>query len=73
MAIFQTLASSVGTMGDKLRIAELMRRTQSLSFDELFRQTPKTTLAFLQEFGFSEQIINRFFRPFFGVFFWKMS
>ncbi|GAB4016387.1 NAD(P)/FAD-dependent oxidoreductase [Spirosoma migulaei] len=66
LSIFQTLASSVGTVGDKLRIAELMRRTQSLTFDELFRQTPITTLAFLQEFGFSEQIIDRFFRPFFG-------
>ena len=66
LSIFQTLASSVGTLGDKLRIAELMRRTQSLSFGELFRQTSKTTLTFLQEFGFSEQIIDRFFRPFFG-------
>ncbi|MVM34917.1 NAD(P)-binding protein [Spirosoma sp. HMF4905] len=66
LAIFQTLASSVGTLGDKLRIAELMRQTQSLTFSELFRQTPKTTLAFLQEYGFSDQIIERFFRPFFG-------
>ncbi|GAB4047747.1 protoporphyrinogen/coproporphyrinogen oxidase [Spirosoma litoris] len=66
LAIFQTLASTVGTLSDKLRIAELMRRTQSLTFSELFQQTPKTTLAFLQEFGFSEQIIQRFFRPFFG-------
>lgn len=66
LSIFQTLASPVGTIGDKLRIAELMRRTQSLTFGELFRQTPTTTLAFLQEFGFSEQLIDRFFRPFFG-------
>jgi phytoene dehydrogenase-like protein len=66
MAIFQTLTSTVGTLGDKLRIAELMRRTQGLSFNELFQQTPKTTLAFLQDYGFSEQIIDRFFRPFFG-------
>lgn len=65
-AIIQTLTSPVGTLGDKLRIAELMRRTQGLSFEELFRQTPTTTLAFLEEFGFSDQIIERFFRPFFG-------
>ncbi|MBN8825354.1 MULTISPECIES: NAD(P)/FAD-dependent oxidoreductase [unclassified Spirosoma] len=65
-AVFQTLASSVGTMGDKVRIAELMRRTQGVSTDEVFQQKPSTTQAFLQEFGFSDQIIERFFRPFFG-------
>lgn len=66
LSVFQTLTSPVGTLGDKLRIAELIRRTQSLSISELFRQTPFTTLAFLQETGFSEQIIEQFFRPFFG-------
>ncbi|GAB2566445.1 protoporphyrinogen/coproporphyrinogen oxidase [Spirosoma areae] len=66
LSVFQTLASPVGTLGDKLRIAELMRRTQSLTISELFQQTPSTTLAFLNEFGFSDQIIDRFFRPFFG-------
>ena len=66
LSVFQTLLSPVGTLGDKLRIAELMRRTQGVSFNELFQQTPVTTLTFLQEFGFSDQIIDCFFRPFFG-------
>ena len=65
-SVFQTLASPVGTLGDKLRILALMRRTQTLPIDELFRQTPTTTLALLHEIGFSDQMINRFFRPFFG-------
>ncbi|GAB4022789.1 NAD(P)/FAD-dependent oxidoreductase [Spirosoma koreense] len=65
-SVFQTLISPVGTFGDKLRIAELMRRTQSLTVGELFRQTPMTTLAFLEEIGFSEKMIGQFFRPFFG-------
>lgn len=65
-ALFQTLLSSVGTLGDKVRIAELMRRTQGLSINELFHQTTTTTQTFLKEFGFSDQIIDRFFRPFFG-------
>ncbi|QJW89193.1 FAD-dependent oxidoreductase [Spirosoma taeanense] len=64
--VFQTLASPVGRFNDKLRIVELLRQTQGLPIDELFRQTPVTTLAFLEEFGFSDQIIERFFRPFFG-------
>ncbi|GAB3998340.1 NAD(P)/FAD-dependent oxidoreductase [Spirosoma daeguense] len=65
-SIFQTLGSPVGTLGDKMRLLELLRHTQSLTLDELFRQTPITTLDFLQEFGFSESIIEQFFRPFFG-------
>ncbi|UFH54642.1 NAD(P)/FAD-dependent oxidoreductase [Spirosoma sp. KNUC1025] len=66
LSVIQTLVSPVGTLADKLKIAELIRRTQSQSIDELFRQTPTTTLQFLREFGFSEQIIEHFFRPFFG-------
>ncbi|MFD2937041.1 protoporphyrinogen/coproporphyrinogen oxidase [Spirosoma flavum] len=66
LSIFQTLVSPIGTLSDKLRIVDLLRRTQSLPISELFRQTPTTTLAFLYEMGFSEQIIERFFRPFFG-------
>ena len=65
-SVFQTLASPVGALGDKLRILALMRRTLKLPTDELFRQTPTTTLALLHEIGFSDRMIDRFFRPFFG-------
>lgn len=65
-SVFQTLASPVGTLGDKLRILSLMRRTQALPVEELFRQTPTTTLALLHEMGFSDRMIDQFFRPFFG-------
>ena len=66
LSVFQTLASPIGTLGDKVRIFELMRRTQELSVSELFRQRPTTTLALLYEIGFSDRMIERFFRPFFG-------
>lgn len=66
LSVFQTLASPVGTLGDKLRILELVRRTLALPVDELFRQTPTTTLALLHEIGFSDRMIGQFFRPFFG-------
>ncbi len=65
-SVFQTLISPIGTLLDKVRIFELMRQTQALSIDELFRQTPTTTLAMLQKMGFSDGMIARFFRPFFG-------
>jgi phytoene dehydrogenase-like protein len=64
--VFQTLGSSAGTFADKLLILKLLRHTQELPVDELFRQTPTTTVSFLHEMGFSEHIIEQFFRPFFG-------
>ncbi|MFD2573608.1 protoporphyrinogen/coproporphyrinogen oxidase [Spirosoma soli] len=63
---FQTLTSPIGTLGDKLRIAGLIRQTQSQSIGELFQQPATTTLEFLHQFGFTPQIIDQFFRPFFG-------
>jgi protoporphyrinogen oxidase len=44
----------------------LVRRTLALPIDEQFRQTPTTTLSLLHEIGFSDRMINGFFRPFFG-------
>ena len=64
--LFQTLASDAGTFSDKLRIVELMRYVSGISTDAFFHQEATDTETFLEDFGFSEQIINRFFRPFFG-------
>lgn len=66
LSILQTLTSPVGTLADKLRIVELIRDVQGMSSDELFGQPATTTATYLRERGFSEQIIERFFRPFFG-------
>lgn len=66
LTVFRTLASPVGTLSDKINIVSLLRRTQSLPLDELFRQPAITTLNYLREQGFSETMIERFFRPFFG-------
>jgi phytoene dehydrogenase-like protein len=64
--LFQTLASDAGTFSDKLRIVELMRYVSGMSTDALFQQEATDTETFLEDFGFSQQMINRFFRPFFG-------
>ncbi len=66
LSVFQTLASPVGTLSDKINIVSLLRQTQSLPLGELFRQPATTTLTYLREQGFSELMIERFFRPFFG-------
>ncbi|MGA0558934.1 NAD(P)/FAD-dependent oxidoreductase [Larkinella sp. VNQ87] len=64
--LFRTLASEAGTFSDKLRVVELMRHVAGISTDDFFRQNAVSTEAFLEEFGFSDRIINLFFRPFFG-------
>lgn len=64
--VFQTLLSPVGTFSDKLRIVELLRRVQGLSTADLFQQPATSTLDYLGQAGFSEKMLFRFFRPFFG-------
>ncbi len=66
MKVAQQLFSSVGSLQDKLRIAKLRRRVLSASLDDLLTAPETTTLAALQNSGFSPDIIEQFFRPFFG-------
>jgi phytoene dehydrogenase-like protein len=64
------LFSPVGNMGDKIKVGRLRRKTMEGSVEDLFRRPETTTLETLQEIGFSEKMIDRFFRPFLGgVFF----
>ena len=66
----QALFAPVGNFWDKLRVLQLNLSVSNASdpTDE-DTQSAQTTLAFLKEFGYSDTIIERFFRPFFrGVF-----
>jgi phytoene dehydrogenase-like protein len=65
-AIFSVLGSSVGSLADKLRIFRLIVEADSTDEYEVFDQPSISTLAFLKDKGFSDQIIHNFFRPFFG-------
>ncbi len=65
-----TVFSPVGTFLDKLRVARLRWRVSRGSVEDLFRRPETSTIAALKAQGFSESMIERFFRPFFsGVFF----
>jgi phytoene dehydrogenase-like protein len=66
LAAFTALASPIGTLKDKLLIAKLAAELQGQSPEALLAQPAETTLAFLRRYGWSEQIIDNFFRPFFG-------
>jgi hypothetical protein len=62
---FSTLMAPIGNIKDKLLILKLKRAVRSID--------PKlkgvSTYCYLKDFGFSDSIVDRFFRPFFsGVF-----
>ncbi len=60
------IISPIGTLADKARVGLLRTRVTQTSLDELFQRPEKTTLQALRDEGFSDSIIDRFFRPFLG-------
>jgi phytoene dehydrogenase-like protein len=60
------IISPIGTLADKARVGLLRARVTKGSIEELFQQPEKTTLQALRDEGFSDSIIDRFFRPFLG-------
>ena len=61
------LTAPVATLGDRLRVARLRAHVQHMAVDELLEQPEiKTIEALRDRWGFSERIVERFFRPFLG-------
>ena len=64
-----TLLADIGSIGDKVKVMALSRRLKKKSLDAIFDSSETSTLDYLRSHGFSEKIIDRFFRPFFsGIF-----
>jgi protoporphyrinogen oxidase len=67
--LFPTLMASVGTFSDKLKILKLNTHLKKKSLAAIFETEATSTLEYLKEKGFSDQIIRQFFKPFFsGIF-----
>jgi phytoene dehydrogenase-like protein len=62
----RTALAPVGGVGDKLKVAKLRRRVTAGSLEELFARPETTTREALAADGFSDTIVDRFFRPLFG-------
>ena len=56
----------IGTLGDKLRLAKLLRRVRAADPRDLLRAPDTSTMQALVDAGFGERIIERFFRPLIG-------
>lgn len=64
--LIKTALSKVGSLGDKLKIQTLRRQSRVGTLDDVFNAPEQTTLQSLKEYGFSDQMIQRFFKPFLG-------
>jgi phytoene dehydrogenase-like protein len=68
--MLEMLRSPTGTFADKLRLLGLRRRALKGDLEALYGAPETTAIELLAARGFSERIIERFFKPFFaGVFF----
>ena len=64
-----TLLSGIGSFSDKLKILKLNLLLKKISLTAIFAKPEKTTYNYLVDFGFSEEMISKFFKPFFsGIF-----
>ena len=62
-----TVVSRVGSLADKFRVLGLRRSVRSGTSESLWARPETTTAAALRDrYGFSEPMIDRFFRPFLG-------
>lgn len=68
--LLSTLTSGIGTISDKYRILKLNTELKKKSIEAIFDGTERTTtLEYLKKRGFSDEIIQDFFKPFFtGIF-----
>ena len=67
--LFPTIFSSIGSVSDKIKILQLNSFLKKKDLKKIFTTPEKTTLHYLQDFGFSDKIIQQFFKPFFsGIF-----
>ncbi len=64
--LLSTATAPVASLVDKLRVARLRRRVCRASLEELYARPETTTIDALRKEGFSERIIEHFFRPFLG-------
>ncbi len=67
--LLPTLLSGIGTVGDKFKILKLNVQLKKVTVTEIFEKPETTTHQYLQEYGFSDDVIANFFTPFFsGIF-----
>jgi protoporphyrinogen oxidase len=69
MRLFGMAFSKVGTFKDKFKILSITNSLKKKTEEEIFAEPSIPTIDFLRNYGFSETILDNFFKPFFkGIF-----
>lgn len=71
--IFSGLTAPIGNILDKLKILQLSNALKRTSIEEIFYTPERSTYIDLKRLGFSNKIIDRFFKPFLGGIFLERS
>lgn len=66
MAYITMAFSSVGSLSDKLKIRKFANELAEIPDEDFFKMDATDTLSFLKNYGWSDKMINNFFKPFFG-------
>jgi hypothetical protein len=67
--LLSTLTSPAGTFSDKMRLLLLNLNLKGASVDEIFNRPETSTIAYLKDKGFTDRMLNTFFKPFMsGIF-----
>jgi protoporphyrinogen oxidase len=64
--IFSTAMAPIGSFADKMKIYKFVQQVSAVAEDDFFRKEATSTLDFIKKYGWSDQIIQRFFKPFFS-------
>ncbi|WP_298817229.1 NAD(P)/FAD-dependent oxidoreductase [Chloroflexus sp.] len=72
-ALIGAALTGIVSPADKLRTLQLALRLRRQTVDEILAGPDRATLTELKALGFSDQMIDRFFRPFFGGIFLDRS
>ena len=57
---------SLATMGDKIKTLKLAQELKSKSIEDIFKSPSVSSIEYLRHRGFSNKLIDQFFRPFWG-------
>ena len=63
--LLPSMFSKVGSLTDKLRVLRMVMDTNNVQ-EEVFENGSVSTIEYLQNYGFSDEMIHDFFKPFFG-------
>ena len=68
-ATFATLFAPVGSLKDKINTFFLKTKLVKIAVADVFKQPEVDTISQLKKYGFSQKMIDRFYKPFFsGIF-----